>query len=66
MLGKRQRYAGYKAYVEQGCDAEIQRFYRKGNLASVMGDKTFREQLREEAGAQDKPITPPCLCRVGL
>lgn len=58
MLGKRQRYTGYKAYVEHGSDEEIQQFYRQGNLAAVMGGKTFREQLREQAALQDNPIPP--------
>ena len=47
MLGKRQRYSGYRNYVEQGVDEDIRRFYSKGNVASVLGDKGFKERLVE-------------------
>ena len=47
MLGKKRRYAGYKAYVEQGVDEDIQRFYNKGNIARVLGRKAFKEELAE-------------------
>lgn len=53
MLGQRKRYAGYKAYVEQGIDDETQQFYNKDHLASVMGDPTFRERLLKRAARQD-------------
>jgi len=53
MLGKRERYAGYKAFTEQGVDDETQQFYSKGHLAAVMGDPTFRERLLEKAARQD-------------
>ena len=53
MLGKRRRYEGYKAYVEQGIDEEIQQFYSKGNIASVIGDKEYRQQLLEEVERQE-------------
>lgn len=43
MLGMRKRYAGYKAYVEAGVDDEIEAFYSKGNIASILGGKGFRE-----------------------
>ncbi len=52
LLGKRQRYEGYKAYVEQGIDEETQQFYGKGNLASVLGGPAFREHLLEKAKRQ--------------
>lgn len=53
MLGKRRRYEGYKAYVEQGIDEEIQQFYSKGNIASVIGGKEYRQQLLEEVERQE-------------
>jgi hypothetical protein len=53
MLGKHERYAGYKAFVEQGIDDETQQFYSKGHLASVIGDPIFRERLLEKAARQD-------------
>jgi len=45
MLGHRQRYVRYKDYVEQGNDEDIQRFYGKGNMASILGGKAFREEV---------------------
>lgn len=53
MLGRRERYAGYKAFVEQGIDDETQQFYSKGHLASVIGDQLFRERLLKRAARQD-------------
>ena len=53
MLSKRARYAGYKAFVEQGIDGETQRFYSKEHLASVIGDQTFRARLLKRAARQD-------------
>lgn len=53
MLGKRERYAGYKAYVEQGIDDATQHFYTKGHLASAIGSPTFKERLLEKATGQD-------------
>ncbi len=44
MLGHRKRYVGYANYVEQGIDADISRFYNKGNTLSVLGDKAFKEE----------------------
>ncbi|WP_196141204.1 transposase, partial [Aliikangiella sp. G2MR2-5] len=48
MLGQRQRYVGYANYVEKGIDEDIKRFYNKGNVLSVLGDKEFREARRSE------------------
>ena len=47
MLGQRNRYAGYRAYVAQGNEEEFLQFYNKGNLAGVLGGKTFREDIKE-------------------
>ena len=47
MLGQRNRYAGYRAYVEQGNEEQILQFYSKGNLAGVLGEKTFRDDIKE-------------------
>jgi len=47
MLGQRNRYAGYRAYVAQGNEEEFLQFYSKGNLAGVLGGKTFREDIKE-------------------
>lgn len=48
MLGRRQRYEGYRAFVEKGNDQDLLQFYAKGNMATVLGDKDFREALAEE------------------
>jgi len=48
MLGYRHRYKGYLAYVEQGVDEDIKRFYGKGNVLSVLGDKEFRTEKKDE------------------
>jgi len=45
MLGKKQKYSGYRAFVELGTDEETLSFYGKGNLASIIGDKHFKETL---------------------
>ena len=47
MLGQRNRYAGYRAYVEQGNEEQLLQFYSKGNLAGVLGGKTFRDDIKE-------------------
>lgn len=48
MLGHKQRYQGYRGYVEQGVDEDIKRFYSKGNILGVLGDKEFRAARKEE------------------
>jgi len=56
MLGQRQRYVGYKNFVEKGVDEDIKRFYNKGNTLSVLGDKEFRTSRREEMEEQDLDV----------
>lgn len=53
MLGLRHRYKGYFDYVEKGVDEDIKRFYSKGNILSVLGDKEFRAERKEENEALD-------------
>ncbi|PHS17093.1 MAG: hypothetical protein COA86_10575 [Kangiella sp.] len=48
MLDHRHRYKGYLNYVEKGIDEDIKRFYGKGNILSVLGDKEFRAERKEE------------------
>jgi len=48
MLGARQRYAGYAKYVAGGNSEQLTRFYSRGNMASVIGDKDFVTWFREE------------------
>jgi len=50
MLGHKQRYKGYRTYVEKGVDEEIKHFYSKGNIAAILGDKAFRESIHEKDG----------------
>lgn len=47
MLGQKNRYAGYRAYVAQGSEEEFLEFYSKGNLAGVLGGKSFRDDIKE-------------------
>jgi len=46
LLGKAHRYAGYKAYTEQGVDEELKAFYNRGNIAAVIGGKEFVNWLK--------------------
>ena len=48
MLGQKQRYKGYKNYVEQGVDEDIERFYSKDNILPVLGTKEFKEEKQQE------------------
>ena len=45
MLNHRQRYVGYRAYVQLGDEETLLKFYRKGNLAAILGDKDFKEAI---------------------
>mgnify|MGYP000618004595 CR=1 FL=1 len=51
MLGRKQRYRGYRSYVEAGIDEDIMRYYNKGNIAAVLGDNAFRETVLEKKEA---------------
>lgn len=55
MLGQRQRFDAYRAFVASGGDEELLQFYAKGNNATVIGDKEFREAIAEdkEAGREE-------------
>jgi len=53
MLGHKQKYRGYKNYVARGVDEDLLRFYGKGNIFSVLGDRDFRESVRKEASETD-------------
>lgn len=58
MLGKRQKYQGYRAFVELGVDEEIQQFYNRNHLAAVIGDKLFIERLTQDKllGLEEKAL----------
>ena len=53
MLGQRQRYSGYEAYVGHGVDDETGTFYSRGNIASVLGKQII--QRRNNAQKSNKP-----------
>ena len=48
MLGRRDRYVGYQAFVMQGNDEETEAFYSKGNMGSIFGNKSFRQSIGED------------------
>jgi len=56
MLGNKQRYKGYRTYVEAGVDEEIARYYNKGNIAALLGDKMFRESVYEQHEGVDSAV----------
>jgi len=58
MLGSKQRFKEYAAFVDQGVDDETATFYGKGNTAGIYGDKVFKEwvfdELLPELSAEEK------------
>ena len=48
MLGQKQKYTGYAAYVSESVDEDILRYYNKGNISSVLGSRSFREWVKDE------------------
>ena len=48
MLGQKQKYTGYAAYVSESVDEDILRYYNKGNILSVLGGRSFREWVKDE------------------
>jgi REP element-mobilizing transposase RayT len=61
MLGHKQRYKGYRAYVEAGIDEDIKRYYSKGNIAAILGDKAFRESVHEINETLDSEVLQAAL-----
>ncbi len=47
LLGHRQKYQGYRTYVEAGVDDEIKDFYTRDRTAAMLGDDAFRTWVRE-------------------
>ena len=45
LLGYRQRFSGYKSFVELGVDEEIAAIYSKRNLPGLLGSKDFKERI---------------------
>lgn len=48
MLGRRDRYVAYRAFVGEGTDVETEEFYNKGNVGSIFGDKAFRKSIHDD------------------
>jgi putative transposase len=48
MLGAKQRYYGYAKYTAMGNSEQITKFYGRGNIASIIGDKDFSTWFRDE------------------
>ena len=48
LLGKRQRYSGYRAFVELGVEEEIQQFYQQSRQALVLGSDEFKTRVYAE------------------
>lgn len=47
MLGHKQGFKGYSHFVMQSVDEETEKFHQKGNMATVFGDKAFKEWVYE-------------------
>ena len=55
-LGSRAKYSAYRAYIEQGNDEEMTRFYQLKNTPSILGDKSFKEYAHGKAQSLDMEI----------
>jgi len=47
-LDHKQRYSGYEKYIELGVDEQTEKFYQRGNIARIVGDKDFKAWLYDE------------------
>jgi len=52
-LGYRQRYAGYKSFVELGVDEEIATIYSKKKLPGLLDSKDFKERVYTKEESQE-------------
>ena len=50
MLGQKNHYAGYRDFVGEGNSEEFLLFYSKGNMGSILGEKSFRKSIKEREG----------------
>ena len=55
-LASSQRYAAYRAFVEQGNDPEVKRFYQLKNMPCILGDKGFKTYAHQQAQSLDDEI----------
>ena len=62
-LGGKNRYLNYRAFVENGNDAYTQEFYDSDCLASVFGDKEFRQEIYEDRATHSVAVGLPSLIR---
>ncbi len=49
-LGRRDKFRGYREYVERSGSAEVESFYLRQRQAPVLGDDVFRARILEEVG----------------
>jgi len=52
MLGQAQQCTGYRAFVAEGIDDELRHYYGKGNIATVLGDKSFKKRILKKNKSQ--------------
>ena len=48
MLGCKHHYKGYADYVTKGVDEDTARYYQRGNMAAIIGDKDFKAWVYEQ------------------
>lgn len=56
MLGHRNRFQGYRRYVEQGTDEDLKRYYGRYNILSVLGSGEFKENVVERVEEFEEKI----------
>lgn len=58
ILGNKRCYEGYARYVLNGIDEDTAQYYRRGNMAAVIGDRDFKiwvyEELLPDLDAEEK------------
>jgi len=58
ILGSKQRFKAYAEFVKQGVDDDTAKFYGKGHIAAIFGDKEFQgwvyDELLPELAAEEK------------
>jgi len=55
-LGSRAKYSAYRAYVDQGNDEEMIRFYKLKNTPTTLGDTSFKEYAHGKSQSLDLEI----------
>lgn len=63
-LSSTQPYAGYRRYVEAGNDEETKRFYSKGTITPIWGDKHFKERVISKSNPSRTETVKSALRRV--